>query len=288
MPTSEVLPIMFKNLKPSIVGILLLMCLLSSNSSVAQLTQLSVGGQITLDSGVADKNYSIKVIVRRHTIDSVETCTTFPFFFCTVKFIYPISETYSTTVVMRRGTNSIGYRVNRGFLNGIKVSVKFECGDCSGVSPNQYYTPQGGSLEFSNAALINGDEVPATVDIALQTTVAIKGTITLSGEEPSDEALDFSVLVFSAAGDSFIATHSNIILPAGETMIDYQVAGLPSETSIPSYRVELRCNNCSPALQPINYGSTLASGSGHDNIDFVVELLSYRFLPAVYDLLLDN
>ncbi|MFT6046290.1 MAG: hypothetical protein ACI9WC_001995 [Arenicella sp.] len=279
---------MLNNSKTLLTGVLFLISSLASTLVHAQLTQLSVSGRVTLDSGVADKNYSVKVLVRRHTIDSVQSCQTFPFFSCTTRFTYPVSQTYATTVVMRAGTNSVGYRVNRGFLNGIKVSIKVECADCSTVIPSQYYTPQGSSLTLSNSALIDGNAVPARIDIALLATRSIKGRISLLEGEPLDKDLEFSVLVLSAYNDAFVASQSNLNLRAGATDIDYEVLGLPSETSISSYRVLLRCDNCSPAGQPTDYGADLAANSNHNNIDFVFKLVGSQFLPAVYLLLMDN
>jgi len=247
-------------------------------------TSRSLTGIIKLDFGVASKDYSVTVQVRRHTIKFQQVCTTLPFGppLCTFRTTYPIEETFSDTSVIRAGTSSAGYRVSGISLFGLGYSIKYICSNCAGVIPQQFFTLSGNATSFSSAVVLDSDELPSQLNFTLDSNAIVSGRISLAEGMLAEEDKSFSVSVLSSSsGNGLIAKKDNIILPRNTNGIAYTVTGIPRITGGSKYIVRVNCNNCAGFKRIADFPGGIRRGIDVSGVNFVAELEDGSFLPAI-------
>ena len=267
----------------SLVSILFIVSALYSIELIsmahAQSTR-SLSGTLTLDTGVASNDYPIDITVRNHSLVVVP-----PFF----QIIRPITSRASARVMLPAGESQLSYQISNIITDPVDYSIEIRCDGCGDSIPTQYFAPGGNRFGLPDDVFIDPEDLAQTLSLTAITRAKISGTIGLHAQQIAGRDLRFEISVVNSQIPQIVYQITNIVLAPGTSHINYQLTGLPRETSGADYRVRLRCTNCfgrASALQ--SFMNTLSTSQNHTEIDFTVTGTNSVAVPAVIDLLLNE
>ena len=240
----------------------------------------SISGTVSLDQGVAIKDYSVRVEVRRYRLEF----STYPY----LSSRYVTDDLYTRTVIIRRGSASVAYAVGGistiGFQN---YGIKFVCDDCGPVISEQYLSPAGNQFSFNRTVVYGGDEFPTRQNFTLSTGNSIKGTIRLPDGIVAPRDLEFQIIGTFTANPNVTFRSGSIVIANGGSSFNYEIGGFNPDLG-GGATLALICSNCQKFSNArYSHPRVLAFGRNHTGVDFQLFDGSKAIMAAISLLLGD-
>lgn len=270
--------------------IFLLTLFVSGSVAAQSALHTTFSGTLRLDHGVAERDYPITVEVRKHSLEIRETCifVITGSRICFPVSVYPIEQRRSKTVTLIKGGNAVSFGVSGVERFGIKYSVKLTCGGCTELVPIQYFTPSGNTFSSGNSSLLDTEEIPTKLNVELITRTIVSGAIMLPRELRASKNLNLLVTAYELPNEtSRLTSPSTVVLPKGESQVEYRLSGLPSGSVGEQMQIVLECTNC-PGSRPQIHEQALSRGVSHSGIDFIFDPTGPGYMVPVLDLLFEN
>lgn len=250
-----------------------------SPAAMSTLTR-AISGIISLDKGVALKRYSVDIILTKRRLRITEA----PFF----SEIYVVDRTYRTTVSITEGESSSNYRIPGVTTFGAanKFAIEINCNECGPVVRNQYFTPSGNKFRYSNAVILEREEVPNRLSLDLDTGFSVSGTISLKGDVAAQRDLAIQVVASPINDKAFSFSTQVINFARGETSFNYQLGGIHPNLE-GQFKLGLVCDNCDGIAPESTQLRTLFT-LGQDNFDADFVLKNSSDISSIIGLLLDK
>ena len=240
---------------------------------------MTVTGAISLDRGVAAKNYSLLLKIQRHTIVVLPN----------LGILFPIVDTKSTTTTMLKGQSTTQYSVAGISTDGTYFSsVRIDCANCDKVIGTQYRGPSGTFTGFSQQVLFNRPvELPEVLDISLLTNNTVTGQVSLPDGMLATRDLKIEVRLLSADGLAITGQRAVFTIQSGNSSATYSINKV-SRFGIGIVKAYMNCSNCSPDFKGGKvFPNSLNTANNLSNIDFIIEL-NEVMIPPILLLLLEE
>ncbi len=255
-----------------IFSFLILLALLSGTCLAQQTRSLEVNLQL---EQAYDQALVMEVSVRNHGFVVVPPALT---------ILRPILSSVTKTVVIPADQLNVSINIEGILSAAIDYSIRFHCISCASSVPTQFFTADGTSLGLFNAAYIDPEQLPASINVPLQTLGFIAGQVVLANGESADRSVRTTVRLFDSDAKQLI-TSQPVTIAAGDSRADYRFNGLARSDRL-NYLVELDCANCGPNRQL--FAIELDSFLNHLGIDFLIQERLVSMSDILYLLLAEE